>query len=323
MRADSSGSTGPLGHLLAQAERVQNRVQEVQDLPPQGDKGKTSSISIPIPFGELSVDLPPRPHHADSASALNFPEGKPAATGPELEPERQGVARAGRALSSTYRDNAQTRNQGARLGVVSRMSPAQRESALRRISQLDSLNATRSDENRCGAACITAAAFSAGGAEGLSHLIDGIQNFNRSTLPDKSQIDTGPLERIQARLNGDRPLSYDDISHVQDQLYQVLDSWEQVHRNNSDSGLSNRVLSTFLNATPEVAHIFEEQGIGLRAIDNTGDGYSNHFVLMFDGQNQVYDPYPLADGNQLVQDQRVNTYQQAIDPRTGMAFNPF
>lgn len=270
------------------------------------------------------LEAQPHASHRNEASSVEFQDiisGKP---GPEpLPPEREAVRAAGAILDRGYNVAQHTIVDSQEvIGVVSHMSQEERYTIANRLTQLDSLRETTADENRCGAACLTMACFYEGGHEGLLSLINGIENFNQQELPPEARQNTRVLDMIRDKLSNNQALNFADLSQIQEQLYQVLDHFEQVDRNNFDSGLSNRVIDNFFGQTPEVAELFDQNQIAMRHIDNMGDGYGNHFVLIFNEPAFVYDPYPRSNNNQITDDpDLLNAYQAAVDPRYGIARN--
>ena len=203
------------------------------------------------------------------------------------------------------------------------MTPAQRLQALNTLSQVDSLEATRSDEDRCGATSLTAAAIYANGERGLASLISATQAFNQSP-PLNGAVDLGGLGDIQNRLNSGAPLTHGDISRIEDGLYSVIHRYKGEIGRGQDSGLTNRVINAFLDApgTRELRTLMDQNDIGLRHIDNQGRGEARHFVMMVpaNGTRAVYDPYPRRDGQVIQDPQMVQHYLNAVHHHSGRTF---
>ena len=254
--------------------------------------------------------------HEQAANAVSFPtKGK--IPPPIVNP-------AGHRIGEGY-EPARARPSSEALPRLQDMTPDQRLNVLDGISQNDDLLATNSDEDRCGAATLTAASLYADGERGLSALITAAEAFNQAP-PLNGRVDLSMLGEVRQKLASGQALNHGDISRVQHCLYEVIHSYKAAIGRGDDPGLSNRVIAAFLEAPGSAAvrgHL-DSQHIAIRHIDNDGDGGGNHFVMMVPAQapTAVYDPYARSDGHQVSRSpERVRDYVDAVDPRSGRTYN--
>lgn len=184
----------------------------------------------------------------------------------------------------------------------------QRMQALSRITQLDGINSTQSDPDRCGAAGFTAAALYTGGVQGLQVLVRGIERYNNS-LPQSQRTDLSSLSEVRQHLNQGQ-VSHGDIARIQDTLYHTLGGVDPNGHNGDLTGLRINAFEDFMrHGFPNEAslrNVFSPDmnlrriGVGLDR-DNQPQG---HFILRFqhDGHEAVFDPWP-RNGGQIIQNQ--------------------
>ena len=199
---------------------------------------------------------------------------------------------------------------GDKLLNLNGASKASRINVISGISQIDSLGVTTGDKSRCGATAITSAIIYSQGDKGLVNLIDSIKSTNQ-----KWQVNTNlsnyNLDNIKSNLQMGNSISRNDISKIQDALYQVMNKSE----NNNHPYLMVDTLKNFINANEKIKNAFSQDNMSVKLVDVNNNGTGDHYVLFFkhQGNDLVYDPWSRGENKQVITDNNtLNLYKSMI-----------
>lgn len=186
----------------------------------------------------------------------------------------------------------------------------QRINILSGISQLDNIGKTSGDNSRCGATAVTAAVIYSQGDKGLINLIDTIKSTNKNWNVNLN-LSKYNLDQIKMNLQSGKSISRNDISLIQDSLYQVLNSSEI----NNHPYLQVGTLNHFINSNSSLSQAFSGENMQIKLVDINKNGTADHYVLFLNNQNKnlVYDPWPRGEGKQVIADNNtINLYSSSV-----------
>lgn len=163
-----------------------------------------------------------------------------------------------------------------------------------KISQNDNIASTKKDGQRCGSACIVAAAMIASGMDGLKEVVKTIKEDPKfKNLPNKNI-----LNNIDEKLKAGKNIEKTDISHIQEALFKTID-------NNQEWGLSGAEVKTFLRNNMNLVRLLEKNDATLLRV-NLNDNLGSHVVLKFkdptSNQISIYDPWDQKSAKQIITD---------------------
>jgi len=176
------------------------------------------------------------------------------------------------------------------------------------------------DESVCAGASIVGAAFLANGPEGLKQVMKAIEK------QDPKGMSTGKnaspeYKAIKDKLAKDpNSLTVADIQVLQQTTYEVLRTTQDPKLAGDQTGIHGQTMDNFMKKSPELAKMFEKNGMQIEGIDNDGaiDDHGktsmDHWVVRMkgpDGKEAIYDPLARRGGQVIDFDEGVDHYTKA------------
>lgn len=205
-------------------------------------------------------------------------------------------------------------------------------SAQSRFQDLNGVSQTAEGEkatmDRCGASTLVAAAYYAGGTEGLKKLAADTQNYCKAhkLIGDLYDGDKELQKRIESGT-----ATKGDLNKLQQNLYTVMAERQSAYcadRGIPDPGtqIGTSIMQDFINSSPGTKKMLEDNKMSISHVTTDGSASGDHFVLQgqHNGKPFVYDPYSIKENgklNQITQsDERLQMYEAARRPVDGSAF---
>ena len=207
--------------------------------------------------------------------------------------------------------------------------PAARLRAMSFITQdkplLDGETATDNtqDKHNCSGASIVGAAFLAEGPEGLKKVMAAIEKQDPTGKATKNDEE---YKLLKAKLAKDpSSLSVYDIQTLQQRTTDVLGSTQKTDKELKEAakdadGIHSKTMDKFMQKSPDLAKMFEKNGMEIQGIDNDGALDENHqtgldhWVVKMkgpDGKEAIYDPLARRGGQIIDFDEGVDHYKKA------------
>lgn len=192
------------------------------------------------------------------------------------------------------------------------------------ILEGDTAEANTQDKHNCSGASIVGAAFLAEGPDGLKKVMQAIEKQDPTGKMTKLDEE---YKLLKAKLAKDpNSLSVYDIQTLQQRTTDVLGSTQKTDNElkaaaKDSSGIHSKTMDKFMSKSPELAKMFEENGMEIQGIDNDGalDDQTkqtgmDHWVVKMkgkDGKEAIYDPLARRGGQIIDFDEGVKHYDRA------------
>jgi hypothetical protein len=181
------------------------------------------------------------------------------------------------------------------------------------------------DKSACSGASIVGAAFLADGPEGLKKVMQALEAQDpKGELTGKKNA-SPEYTKLKEKLAKDpSSLTVTDIQALQLATTEVLSKNQRADKTldlkEGETGIHGQTMDNFMKKSPELAKMFEKNGMQIEGIDNDGaiddqgkTGMDHWVVRMKDpsGKEAIYDPNARRGGQVIDFDEGVKHYENA------------
>jgi len=179
------------------------------------------------------------------------------------------------------------------------------------------------DKTACAGASVVGAAFLAEGPDGLRKVMKALEAQD-PTGGSTGKYASPEYKALKAKLAKDpNSLSVADIQALQQTTTEVLSKNQAKDRDldlEGQTGIHGKTMDNFMRSSPQLAKMFEKNGMQIEGIDNDGalddDAKTgmDHWVVRMkgpDGKEAIYDPLARRGGQVIDFDEGVNHYTNA------------
>lgn len=181
------------------------------------------------------------------------------------------------------------------------------------------------DKSACSGASIVGAAFLAGGPEGLKKVISALEKQDpKGELTGKKNASPEYLQLKEKLAKDPSSLTVTDIQALQLATTEVLSKSQAADKTldlkEGETGIHGKTMDNFMKKSPELAKMFEKNGMQIDGIDNDGvvddKGRTamDHWVVRMkdaNGKEAIYDPNARRGGQVIDFDEGVKHYENA------------
>jgi hypothetical protein len=185
-------------------------------------------------------------------------------------------------------------------------------------------------ESECAAASLVAAAVLSDGKKGTDGLAKLMNAMDANALDkdERKNLDSGVMKVIRDKMKKGQDLTIQDLHRLQDQLYTEMHYHQALKANELDAtdpkaaaalradGLQANSITGFLDKSPEMRKMMDDNHMAVSFIDNNGQTRSPHATLSIgdDGSGRskaVYDPEARDEGQIVTGKTELDNYKKA------------